>query len=374
MKASLDTTAMLASLISGRPLSREALGDVDVESFWDEAQRHGVVPLAANALMRRDDMPTRLTEPASAVVAGEVAADLLHEARLRELLEALSVAGVTALLIKGVLLAYTHYHRPDLRPRVDVDLLIHPNQRDAAEAVLASLGFEGDIQASAGLVLHQRSYTKSTHGQTFIVDLHWRLANPAVFGHVLSFDEMNATAVKVPHLSVCARGLSPVHSLLVACVHRVAHHFADDRLIWLFDIHLIASRLTAVEWSAFAELAAERRVIKVCSAGLDQSVLLFGTNVPEALWRRLPDGVAEAEITATYLRSDRLRVFVVLDDLRALRTWNDRWRLLRDYAFPPVNYMRDVYAPSSELPLAWLYMRRMLFGAWKRAGLSARHS
>ena len=374
MTGSTSTTALLSALISGRALPSEAWKDVDDGSFWNEAHHHGVAPLVSAAIMRLDGPPSGLTDTARATVAGEVAADLLHENELRRLLEALSEAGVNALLIKGALLAYTHYLRPDLRPRVDVDLLIPASQRDAADAVLSKLGYEGDIQASADLVLYQRSYTRSSHGHALVVDLHWRLTNPAVFGHVLSFEEMDAAAVDVPMLSSRARGLSSVHALFVACVHRVAHHFADDRLIWLFDIHLVASGLSAAEWSAFADLAVGRRVTRVCEAGLAQSTSRFSTTVPQTVWDRLSEGIAETEITAEYLRPDRLRVLVVLDDLRALGTWTDRWRLLRDYAFPPVNYMRDVYAPSSDLPLAWLYMRRMFFGAWKWTGLSARHS
>ena len=46
------------------------------------------------------------------------------------------------------------------------------------------------------------------------------------------------------------RGLSPVHALLVACIHRVAHHRGTERLIWLLDIHLLASRLEEREWTA----------------------------------------------------------------------------------------------------------------------------
>jgi hypothetical protein len=59
------------------------------------------------------------------------------------------------------------------------------------------------------------------------------------------------------------------------------------------------------------------------------------------------------------------RFRLVVDDLRALPTWADRWRLMREHAFPPVEYMRGVYAPSSRTPLVWLYTRRMLVGARK---------
>jgi hypothetical protein len=56
---------------------------------------------------------------------------------------------------------------------------------------------------------------------------------------------------------------------------------------------------------------------------------------------------------------------VVLDDLRTLSRWRDRWRLVREHAFPPATYMRRVYALSSAAPLPLLYARRLLRGGRK---------
>jgi hypothetical protein len=56
---------------------------------------------------------------------------------------------------------------------------------------------------------------------------------------------------------------------------------------------------------------------------------------------------------------------VLMADLRALGSWTHRWQLVKEHVFPPAQYMRDVYAPSSRAPLSFLYARRALVGARK---------
>ena len=49
-----------------------------------------------------------------------------------------------------------------------------------------------------------------------------------------------ANGVAVPILAIL---LAPVNALVLACIHRLAHHQGRDRLVWLYDIHLLAGRL-----------------------------------------------------------------------------------------------------------------------------------
>src|SRR5512143_3479017 len=65
--------------------------------------------------------------------------------------EAARAGGVQMLLLKGTALAYTHYPRPHLRPRNDVDLLVRPADLARVGAVLVSAGFERAPEADAGL-------------------------------------------------------------------------------------------------------------------------------------------------------------------------------------------------------------------------------
>jgi hypothetical protein len=269
--------------------------------------------------------------------------------------------------MKGEALAYTHYKRPDLRPRLDTDLLVASEARGAAERVLLQFGYERVGQSSGSLLTYQAAFRKRLAGTTsHVVDLHWRIANPHRFADVLSYEEALDRAVLVPSLAPSARALAPADALLLACVHRVAHHFNDDRLIWLYDIHLLATKFDESAWSTFLAIASARGVSTVAQQSLVQAANRFHTRLPPALRSLGPiAGNAKEIATATFLTHDRRQVTTFLDDLRALSRWSDRGRLVHQHLFPPRAYMRDVYAPASGAPLGVLYVRRALRGARK---------
>ena len=71
------------------------------------------------------------------------------------------------------------------------------------------------------------------------------------------------------------------------------------------------------------------------------------------------------EPSAAFLSRDRAQFATLVSDLRALPSWSDRGRLLREHLCPPSAYMRQVYAPSSRAPLPALYVWRAVRGAWR---------
>jgi len=330
-----------------------------------------VLALVAARLTDRDDVPVDLQSLMRKRVQQAAVRDMLRESDLKAALGALDHAGINALLIKGGQLAYSHYPRPDLRPREDSDLFVPATSRAQVHDVLLALGYIARGQMTGELVAHQASYVKYRDDlASHIIDLHWKIANSQVFAGVLSYEELAKAAVPIPRLGGAARGLCDMHALFLACVHRVAHHFDSDHLIWLYDIHLIARRMTAADWDHFISLAAERQVVEVCRRSLERAAEIFRTEVPPAVWSdRRFQVTPNRETTAAYLNA-RPHLMVIVDDLRALPRWRDRWRLAREHLFPPSHYMRTVYAPRSRAPLAWLYARRMVVGAkkWLRVG------
>ena len=356
----------LAVLVGGGPVSDDIWSGLDVDGFCSAAERDGVAPLVAARLAGLEGAPVPLRARMRELAHHQIAVDLVKERELCRVLAGLDHAGVRALLMKGAHLAYTHYPRPDLRPRLDADILIPVAQRRVVHDLFSQLGYESDAQVGAEHVMYQRAYVRREDAVPHVVDVHWRPFNQEVFRGVLSYDEMMDEALPIPAIGPGAWGLSDVHALLLACVHRVAHHFDGGPLIWLYDIHLIAARLRAGDWSRFVDLASARGVAAICRASLQRTVERFGTCVPEAVWTE--GGAMDAgehEPTAGYLTPNRPHVKVVLDDLRALPTWADRWRLLREHTFPPIEYMQGVYAPSSTMPLFWLYARRIVLGTRK---------
>ena len=359
-----DLTPLLADIINGRGVDMRLVAALDVNTFLDAAAEHDVVPLVAERLLRLPDLPAslaaRLREQASAAAV----VDLVREAEVRRFFDAMAKVGVGALLVKGSHLAYTHYDRPDLRARVDTDVLIARTDRDVVHRVLTEeLGYAASDRVSNDLTAPQRMYTTRTPLAGHAFDVHWQLTSPRVFAAMPSFEELIARSVSVPQLGPAARVPSPGDALLIACVHRIAHHLDARDLKWLYDIHLVGSCFTETQWTAFARLAAEKQVVSVCRRSLETAAQWFQTDVPARLWSD-PHLAAQAltEPSAGYLTPQPL-AHRVLADARTL-SWADRMRLMRDHLFPSAVYMRQVYAPSSRLPLPLLYARRIVRGMW----------
>lgn len=328
--------------------------------------------------MTRAAAPGALAARVAHLAEQHAVLDLARESALRAALAALDEAGLQPLVFKGAHLAYRDYARPDLRPRVDSDVLIPPDHRarDAAHRALSALGYDSAPHVGGDFVMTQRMYVLRDGAHVrHAVDAHWRIATPQAFSRVLLHEELVRDAERIPRLGAAARGPSGPHALLIACLHRVAHHAGFDCLIWLCDIDRVARRLTADEWDRFVGLARDRQLRAVCAAGLSGAAEQLRTPVPDAVRAGLDHPGEAPEASAGYFEPPRDSVTAALRDLRALSSWRDRARLVREHLLPPVTYMRGVFAPGSRAPLAWLYVRRLAAGArkWRRSGPTLRH-
>jgi hypothetical protein len=330
---------------------------------------HDVLALLAEAA-KQPHIPAAFRQRITVEAQQEVAVDLLREAELKRALAALASAGVQAVVMKGSHLAYTHFARPDLRSRLDSDLLIPPSARDTVhELFTQTLGYTAATQPTGELTGAQQTYRCAVRaGYVHQFDVHWRFTNASAFAHALSYDEIRANAVAVPALGPSALAPCNVHALVIACIHRIAHHDDDEELKWFVDIDRLATRFTPDEWERFITHVVDRRIAGVCMHSLRRAIELLRTPVPDVV---LGDPRLRAKgetLAATYLRKSS-QAEMLAADLRSLPTWRERTRLLREHLFPSEEYMRRRYAPGSRAPLAWLYAVRIARGAvpWLRS-------
>ena len=369
---------LVCRLLSGVSSDWPFSPDAELQSwFLEYTNRHGVQPLLYVQLRPSPawgGWPSDLRQALKDGAASQTAVDMIQGQEIVRVLTALARSGVRPLLMKGLPLAYTHYRSPDLRPRGDADMLIRRSEREAASGVLAELGYERLNTMRGELVSSQSSWNKlDGYGVTHSVDLHWRVNNCQIFAEAASYDELLNGSVPIQVLG--ARALGPVHALLLACMHRVAHVTASwgvdetrhygDRLIWLNDIHLLASRMSLPELTGFVRLAVERRLKTICIDGLRHSQRCFGTPLPDQILTAL-SAAGSPEPSARYLDPGRLRFLV--RDIRSLSNVRDRLRLVREHLFPPAEYMRKKYAVSRRGWLSILYLRRAVQGIWRLHG------
>jgi hypothetical protein len=344
----------------------------DDPAFFAALAKHGILPLVARQVRRGvvADVPSGVRQGLARAAVQQAAVEEVLARELRAVLDSLASAGVPVLLIKGTSIAYTHYPYPCLRPRTDSDLVIREGDVATASRVFAELGYQTFDTTRADFVQHQVAFFKTDRlGCRHVCDVHWKIAARKSVSDVLAWDELTMRARSVEPLGPHARTISDVDALLLACVHRMAHHYDNRRLIWLYDIHLLASSLDAASRDAFVQLAHGKGVGAMCLRGLELARERFRTVVPSGLGSAQD---ARDEPSRVPFGEDVPLIATLAADLRALRGWQARTRLLREHLFPPAAYMRRQYRVRYPMTLPAAYVYRIASGALKWLGPARR--
>ena len=212
--------------------------------------------------------------------ANDVAADFVREQRLRHFAETAMYAvqqaslrpldqlftanAITYAIFKGVHLRELVYPDPALRPASDIDILVHPDQREAAARALISAGFT--LQAEPENISHEVTLTRGP----IAIDLHWDMLRPGRT-RIDMAEPLLTGRVRVGNEEAGFWGLSDTDALFLMLVHpaftryvcspTVALSSMADVLFWLesrpVDWDRLAARLeqTGLKTAAWAQLA-----------------------------------------------------------------------------------------------------------------------
>jgi Uncharacterised nucleotidyltransferase len=309
---------------------------------------HGVAPLVY------------AVQPLPELRGAAIHAAALESLRAEDLRGVLSaVQGVV--ITKGTALAYDVYAAPELRPRGDVDLLVAREQAAATIDTFRGLGYRHHLTSGDEHAVRQVTLSRTdAHGIRHDYDLHWDVANTPLFASALTFEHLET--IPLPRLGPYARGLAHADALLLACIHRVAHHHDNERLIWLVDIALLRDRMTAADHRRFWHQAADARVVGVCR----RSIELADEWLSRPSTHRAEDYLSQDELT----RDEPSQAFLdrgltyggeMLANFRAL-PWRARAQRLWQLAFPPAAFVQQSFGTRSRFLLPWLYVRRGVRG------------
>lgn len=333
---------------------------------WDLAEAELVDPLLANRVLGCSGRWEAVRSLAREGMAKAIAAEWVQRRALERLVAGLGARKLRFLVVKGAAFAYTVYPSPALRPRADTDLLVSPDDVAAAERALSDLGFTRAIEADRALGSGQRHYgIVDEHGMTHPVDLHWRLTDRMAFARALPFDRLWSRSVPLASIAG-ARTLCEVDGLLLALLHRIAHHGDRSCLLWLYDVHLMAERLDEDRWRDVMRTAEGDGLVACVGRGLRQSIALFGTPCPAFVVEWVTEG-CDRPLDAAFEARGVRPLGALLSDLRAVSSWSTRLALLGEHVFPSAAYMRARYV-TTRMPLAVLHLRRLAAGVprWLR--------
>lgn len=209
------------------------------------ARRHRAVPPLWLALRHEPDLPADLHVALHDEWFQAAGTHLRALRDLALLTRTLDGAGIRSAVFKGPVLSGLLHPRPDLRPYVDLDVLVDGAALGTAVSALEEVGFrvlDRNWRRIRQLMLGE----VHLEGPSGIpVDLHWQLLNR---DHVrrafrLSPTELldRAVPVRIGGVEVCT--FDSVDTVLHLAVHAAAS--GGDRLGWVRDVQLAAAQVTA---------------------------------------------------------------------------------------------------------------------------------
>jgi len=265
------------------------------------AARHGLAGFTAHAL---DRAGWELPEPHRESLRRESMSSAARAIRVNTLLlrsvDALAVAGVVPVVLKGTALARRFYPEPFHRATTDVDLLVAREQVEAASAVLEGLGLRRapERPGHRGEHTHHREF-QSPAG---MVELHYRALTG--YGLALEAEALLAHAEEAGLEGRRVRYLRAEDELVYLALHASNHLL--QRLSWLFDLKLLVLARPELRWERVVEVARATAFPHLAWYALEAAQRLLGAPAPAEVLTALEPPEWQRALASRFFSEERL--------------------------------------------------------------------
>lgn len=250
------------------------------------AKRHSVMPLLYDRL-RSSGWVDRLPAKQAGELRGAYLRNLSRNTglmgELREILNAMTAAGVPVIVLKGAQLAEAIYGNLALRHLSDLDLLIPRSRLARAGHVLDELGY--DLSSWRAGVSEYSHHLPSVRREAagINIEMHW---TTSALGRPTDFqpEELWASSQPVTVAGGAARGLCTEELLLLLAWHMAYPHCFSGDLRAVVDIAaVLAQPGCQVDWDTLVASAVRRGWRAGVGMVLRASHDWLGAPVPEAV-------------------------------------------------------------------------------------------
>lgn len=274
--------------LDGKPIDPDEIREVDWAILCDAARQHQVQPLVYEAFklggyedrFPSDTRNTLLLEYHRTGMRNE-----FIRQRIEHVLHEAAGKGIEVMLLKGAVLAFGTYARPELRGFGDVDLLVREEDFAGLREVLGGFEYRATLP-----VLRDRELPRYAHYVQQIrfhsrtvppVEVHFRLLNMGVASaREPAWDD----AVTFEFGGAQVRHPSPERFLLHLCLHAQQHAFA---LLRLFSDIAVWYRSQPMDVGRFVALARRHHLATAAYYALTYTADLLGLPDSEPLRGRL---------------------------------------------------------------------------------------
>ncbi len=339
--------------------------------FLNGLRSHAIIPLL---YWKIGHLPPKLRPPEPTVLHMQKefmktrARHLVMERQLCDVLDAFRREEISALVLRGPALARTVYPDSATRPFNDIDLLVIPEQYVKAREILTEMGYLCPFKRFETLqeFFNAESFSHVTDKtKCFEVDLHWSIFQYHGLKRDNGFGSLFDRKVSVETPTLAYQTLENVDALIHAAFHLLVHHGEGTRLIWIYDIALLAQELTVPKgWEVLQQRALQLKASLAVGDALKLAHSWFGLHIPEGYEDFTSGSRSEDAQRAelSYAKHKQGRDIRLGGYLSSLRTSKNKIRYLIKFLFPHPDYMRLTYPPSRNWLLPLSYVRR--WGRW----------
>ncbi len=292
------------------------------------------------------------------------------EGELERLLILFQQQDIPVILLKGAALAFTLYGNPTLRPMMDVDLLVPPEQASAAIRLLESAGYDDNHnEPHIGLTLAYESQIRFVRRELtpLLLELHWHLLDVPYYQYRLPLRWFRQSARPFSIGAASACGFGPEAQLLHLAMHMILHHRTVTWMGMQDVAEIIHHYHGTLDWQQILARARQYELLlPVRRVFLATSRTLHPPIPPSFLVKlqALAPSPREIRLNAWLTASPSVaRRFLI--DLAGIPRWRQRWRFAWQHLLPSPSYMRQRYGLRSPWLIPLLYPYRWLHGLRK---------
>jgi hypothetical protein len=267
---------------------------LDWPEITAQAGRHGISQLLFHRVQRLGgtELPAAVEAELRQRFERAIRQNLFMTGELIRLISLLGRAGITAVPFKGPVLAEKLYGNLALRVFGDLDVLIHPRDRERVKALLTADGYQPHFHPDS-------AYQFVKASSKVVVEVHWEAIS---FGSgwlrklkekplPTTLDYLSPRLRETTLAGKEIATLSPEDTLLILTMHGSKHWWS--RLNWLADIAAVIHVYPAMDWEWILEQVNYWKIRRLVFLGLFLARELLEAKVPEEVWEQVS---AEPEI------------------------------------------------------------------------------
>ncbi len=361
--------------------------EVDWENLADLVIYHGVASLIHKNVENSgyDFLPDSFRSEIESFYYAIAGKNTRFFAEMKKMLISLNDSGVDTIVLKGAALGETLYKNIALRPIEDIDLLVKRFDFPTAKAAFRKWGYNMREKIFPSkmhqIIANERhkpfeKYESELHffdmQNRFFFDVHWNLLIVCDSG-IADAIQMDTTGLweraKYADLgNIGAYVMSFEDMLIYLCLHLRERHFekARSRLIWWYDIYLILKNCmddfdTAYFLETVVRYGAQKSVFEVLNTASQLLKTPLSGEIEKAIGGNTKCFTLEEVIPEPSEQIKYRKVFKdkdYLTDLREIKGFTKKMRILAGDIFPDSRYMVSYYGIENKALLPFYYMVR----------------